>query len=449
MTMTLLEKHTMDKKHKGIPPSGIFRRGGKLLKLGGKLLKDEMSQKISQWSQKNETVNAITTRKKQIEEAVMVLTELKGAALKTGQFLSIELSDLLPKEVSSIIAKLHQQSQFMPYSEVEAILHKELGSEKISKIRDLDSIPLGAASIGQVHRASIDGRQVAIKIQFPDIAKSVDSDILLVKSITSSILKILGKKIDLDDTFREVKSILKKELDYLREADSMTRYRENFIRDERFIVPTVMSEFCSKRVLTMTFEEGVSVSHLLESDNAQKEDIDYFGNLLLELLIREFFDHALVQTDPNYGNFLFQLKEKKLVLLDFGATKKYSQALIKNFRKLAQLSYEGKQEELIILARKMKILDEKESDNVEELFVELMESIICLFRQENQPTDFGNLEALDLIRQNTRKYVAAVKHTSPAKDLLFLNRKLGGIYHLLKDMSFRGDLYQYYKMALD
>jgi predicted unusual protein kinase regulating ubiquinone biosynthesis (AarF/ABC1/UbiB family) len=165
----------------------------------------------------------------------------------------------------------------------------------------------------------------------------------------------------------------------------------------------------------------------------------------------EFFDLGLVQTDPNYGNFLVGEDEGTLVLLDFGATKSYSPTFRAQVRSLLKLAYACDNERLIKSAIEFELLDPREDEKAQQLFCELMETVVYMFRSEVQPFNFADTDFLSEIREVAMNFANGVQYTAPAKHMIFLNRKLGGMFHLMKDAGCGVDLTPYWNraMALD
>lgn len=417
------------KKNKKIPTSALFRVS-KLLGTTGIILGRELSNQVAKKAGFEKLKDKVQQRTEYALEIVQTLGQLKGAALKAGQMLSLEFSDLLPKEVNKILSSMNDKSTFMDIEDVLKILKKELGSEQLAKLENITDEPIAAASIGQVHSATFNGSRVAIKVQYPKVDRTIDTDLNTLKRLIKTFIKVTKRNINIDGTFAEIRKNLRREVDYNQEAAQLAKYKDFFESNNNYIVPTVLSDFSTKRVLTMSLEQGDKIRDYLLSPEL---DSNLIAKLVLDLLKLEFFTFGLVQTDPNPGNFLIQPTEGRLVLLDLGSNKQYSVAFRKKIIRLLRVSMNGTNQELIEYAHKLKILDPKESLEVKMLFTELMQQIISMYRPENQPFDFGSEAYLKGIRQKSVEFVKLVQHTNPEKELIFLNRKLGGMFHILKD----------------
>jgi predicted unusual protein kinase regulating ubiquinone biosynthesis (AarF/ABC1/UbiB family) len=252
--------------------------------------------------------------------------------MKTGQLLSLEFSDLLPPEITEILRTLHDSSTFMPFEQVEKILRKELGEVLFADLKNVSKTPISSASIGQVHSAELHGQKVAIKVQFPGVDKSIGADLALVRKAAESILWVQNKKVPLDSFFEECERVLKQEVDYKKEAKFSHKFGELVGDHEYYLVPKVFEDYSTRRVLILSFMEGQRLGDWLKSSRSEAENLQ-FAERILELLFLEFFEWGAVQTDPNFGNFLYRPETGQLVLLDFGACNFYT----KKFRRIRSM----------------------------------------------------------------------------------------------------------------
>lgn len=225
---------------------------------------------------------------------------------------------------------------------------------------------------------------------------------------------------------------LKLEADYVREASSLRTYRDAFKGHHDLVIPEVFEDFSTKKVLTMTFEEGVRLSEWISGDLTDLQRND-FGKLVLGLLAKEFFELGIVQTDPNYGNFLIQDDGKRLVLLDFGAVRTYEKDFRTDIKGLLDAAIRRDHAAVLRISDEMSLLDPRETQKIREDYLAMLDLIASMFRPECQPFSFADETFLKNIRTTSIAFAQNVQYTTPAKQLLFVNRKLGGMYHLLKD----------------
>lgn len=274
------------------------------------------------------------------EKLARRLAGMRGAAMKMGQMLSMESADILPREFTDALATLRDSANRMPRSQVRGVLGREYGKGWEARFESFDYEPAAAASIGQVHRAvTRDGRRLAMKIQYPGVAKSISSDVDNMAMFLRAA-RILPIEMDISGIVAEVKRQLKEEADYLIEAGHLRKYRRLVSGEDHFLVPRVHDDFTTRRILAMDFVEGAPLESLGAPGVAQKER-DRCGTLLQGLLFRELFEFHTMQTDPNFANYLYQSGEGRIVLLDFGSTASFSKAFTQRYARISRALIDG------------------------------------------------------------------------------------------------------------
>jgi aarF domain-containing kinase len=427
-------------------PGTIFGRAGRLLAAGAKIAATEISGRAYDAVRERPAAAALAQKVRQTRELVATLGQLKGAAMKAGQMLALELGDLLPPEVVEVLRELHDSCGSMPFDQVRYILRRELGVAKLAKLEDLTPEPIAAASIGQVHKATLDGKPVVVKVQFPGVAKSIDADLAVLRRIVNLYLSTQGKTIDTQATFEELAKGFKEEADYRLEAANLALYKETHGNPD-FVVPDVFGDYSTERVLTLSFEAGRRLGEWLKA-GPTRAAVDRFAPLVVRLMVEEFFVHGVVQTDPNYGNFLYREQEGRIVLLDFGATKRYPASFRKDIRDLMKAVSEGDDAAVMALTFDHELLDRREPPEVIALYLAMLRKITAMFAPERQPFNFGDDRFLRELRELVIRFTSAVRHSPPARQLIFLNRKLGGMFHLLKDLDATLDLRPFFEDVL-
>jgi aarF domain-containing kinase len=425
-------------KPKGAIPRSPFRRATQLLVAGAKIAAQEVGARAS--AALGASDNPLAVRVKQTQELVAALSRLKGAAMKGGQLLSIELSDVLPPEIVAVLRQLHDAGTTMPLAQVQEILSREIGAEKAAQIENLSTEPIASASIGQVHSATIAGRPVAIKVQFPGVAESIDSDLAVMRRIAESYLRLQGKKIYIEPVFQELAEGIRVEVDYLKEAANLQRYAAA-LRHPCFVVPRLEAEFSSSRVLVMSYEDGVRINNWLAS-KPSVHDRARFASLVLDLVVEEIMHTGLMQSDPNFGNFLYRPESGQLVLLDFGSTVEFSKETRLRFLTLVDAAMAGDEARLLELAHEYGYFDRRESPAVKADFLETARLIVGLFDEDRQPCHFADPEILRELRTTMLRFALGVNYSAPAQQLTFLGRKTSGMFHLLKELDAVVDLSQ-------
>ena len=263
------------------------------------------------------------------------LSQLRGAAMKLGQLLSLESADILPPEFAEALAALRASADTMPVAQLRRVLGREYGRGWEARFADFDFEPVAAASIGQVHAARThDGRELALKIQYPGVAKSIDSDVDNVAALLHAT-RILPVEIDVSGIVAEAKQQLRQEADYLAEAASLRRFRALVADEPRLQVPRVHDDLTTRRVLAMDYAHGLPIEELAGAGTPQARR-DAIGTLLQRLMFREIFEFRFVQTDPNFANYLIEPEGERLLLLDFGATREYDAAFVAHYAALCR-----------------------------------------------------------------------------------------------------------------
>lgn len=268
-----------------------------------------------------------------MERLVAKLSKMRGAALKLGQLMSFQDSKMLPAPIQEVLQRVQDRADYMPSWQRNRVLATNLGSDWRDLYDTFDEKPIAAASIGQVHRATLksNGAEVAVKIQFPGVADSINSDLDNL-SILLSATNLLPKGLYLNKTIDNARTELGWECDYEREAKCAIRYRDLLAaEDDIFMVPRIYPEASGKQVLTMEFMEGIGVTRVTSFTQEQR---DWIGAQILGLCLREITEFRFMQTDPNWTNFLYDANKNKLVLLDFGASREYPDKFITQYVQL-------------------------------------------------------------------------------------------------------------------
>lgn len=416
-------------------PTGLWSRGTKLMGMASKLAINEIGSRVKGWEDEKDKL------KNKIELAqtiVKTMSELKGASMKLGQLISMDMGEYLPPEVIKVLENLHQNSTFLPYDKIEIILKEELG-EKFHHLSEISQTPLAAASIGQVHTAKLDGNFVVIKIQYPGVAESIPSDLRLLKLLFKNLSFVQGNSGDLEPLFKELEEVLLRETDYEHECQMLKRYSDAF-KDSVYIVPLVYPDYSTKKIITMERIEGKCLNEWREKSLLGERQI--LAHQLLCLYLEEFFKHGLVQTDPNPGNFLLT-KDNRVALLDFGAVKEYDRAFIEGYKNVLIASRNQDTKKLMEESVRLNFIDPRESEEVKGLYFQMMECLSAPFRQEG-PFDFADKKFYDDSKNISWALSRKCKYSPPPKDLLFLHRKLAGVFVLIRKLDVKLVLNDYW-----
>jgi predicted unusual protein kinase regulating ubiquinone biosynthesis (AarF/ABC1/UbiB family) len=353
------------------------------------------------------------------------LSHLRGAALKLGQMLSMDAGVILPDELAAILARMRDDARHMPPKQVQSVLNAEWGQGWHSRFARFDVRPFAAASIGQVHRAILpDGRDLAIKVQYPGVRASIDSDAENMAMLLR-LPGVLPRKMDVAPLLAEAKRQLHAEADYLAEARHLTRFSALLADSDRFVVPTLHPELSTAQVLAMSYVQSVPLESLV---NAPQEVRDQAARLLIDLVLRELFVFGAMQTDPNLANYRYQPDSGRIVLLDFGAVQLVDPSLAADFRDLLRVALDGGAEATRTAMLRIGYFADDTTPQHKDLIQSMFTLAMAPLRQDT-PFDFGSSGLLDRLRRMGLAIGSErdLAHVPPAATL-FLHRKIGGMY---------------------
>ena len=254
----------------------------------------------------------------EIKELPGDLETLGPTYIKLGQFLSTR-SDLLPESYLNALSRLQDDVKSFPFAEVEKIISSELGIRFSKAFRDFDPEPIGAASIGQVHRAVLkDGRNVVVKVQRPGIRDDIIKDLDALGDIAEFLQNHTktGEEYGIETVFNEFRKVLIRELDYRNEVQNLKTVGRNLREFENIIVPAPVEDYCTSKVITMDYISGENVTafsplRFLEVDGKK------LANELFEAYLKQIIIDGIYHSDPHPGN-IFITQNNKIALLDLG-----------------------------------------------------------------------------------------------------------------------------------
>lgn len=245
------------------------------------------------------------------------LGSLKGVPMKIGQMISLH-EKLLPDEVTSILKTLQQKAPAVPFSDILEMIRTELGA-RFSRIREIDESAIASASIGQVHRAVLDdGREIALKVQYPGIDDVIRADMKNLKGVLKLLFSMFSV-MDMDLVWQELNDRLIEELDYEKEAASMNRTAALFKDYPRIIIPGVIDELTTRHVLAMELVCGISPDAV--SDSSYPQDLrNTWAEAITCFVLKGLFEFRFLHADPNLANFAF-CEDGRVIVYDFGCMK--------------------------------------------------------------------------------------------------------------------------------
>lgn len=379
------------------------------------------------------------------------LGELKGSMMKVGQMLSTYGEALLPAEANSILKSLQSQTPTLAWAAIEERLRSELG-DALDDL-DVETTPLAAASLGQVHRGTVraTGHAVAVKVQYPGVDKAVDADL----STLRQLLRVAG----LSPTgpsapalFAEVRAMLRREVDYDLERETTDAFAAAFADVPGVVVPRTWPAWSGPRVLTTDFLTGVRFDDP-EVLALPQQRRDALGALVFEMLLREVFVLRAVQTDPHLGNFVVQLDPAgdRVGLLDFGAVRPIGDDVMGTYARFIHGALHQQPEPMIQVGRDMGFVVDGDKPELVERFVELCLMVVEPFADPERPGgpppfmdregryDWGATDLPARLASKGKEGVLAFKLRTPPPWTFFLDRKLGGVYMILSVLKARFD----------
>ncbi len=355
------------------------------------------------------------------------LAHLRGAAMKLGQMLSMDAGDVLEPELADILSRLRSNADPMPAKQLNAVMESSLGTNWKAEFLSFNFKPIASASIGQVHQAYSDaGDNLAVKVQYPGIRKSIDSDVDNV----GTLLKVVGlipESVDYKGLLEEAKKQLHDEADYAREAQFAIRYHDALKEHPHFVVPKIHTESCSDSVLAMEFIDGSPIEQIEHYDQSTR---DFVMHSLLELLFRELFEFKMVQTDPNFANYLYIENTRQIGLLDFGATREYSERFSTGYRQAFASVVNNDEQGLNDALEQIGFFSQTILPDQRQAILDLVK-MACEPMLVDEPYDFKASGLAQKLREagTILSMEQEYWHTPPA-DALFLHRKIGGMYLL-------------------
>lgn len=375
-----------------------------------------------------------STHQRSGELIAKTLGDLKGAVMKVGQMASVA-RDVLPKELAEALGSLQREAPPMPFDVIAEQIEREFGTSPESLFKRFERVPFASASIGQVHRAvTDDGREVVVKVQYPGVDDAVGSDLAHLKLALRASGLVRIKKKALDALFAELKARLTEELDYCNESDNVRFFAEYYKDHPKVVVPEVVGERSSQRVLTLTYEPG---EHLHDVGGYPQNLRDQLGQTLFEMVADQVFNLQVLHADPNPANFAFR-QDGTVVLYDFGCVKRLDPEIIKAYlftiKSGLDEDYDGVEQGLRRLGAR-----NVDGPEVPPDYYKVWRDIFARPFVSDEPFDYGQAslqrEALKHVPTFLTKYMTAFQ---PPAELVFLDRVVVGHYGTLRRLGARG-----------
>lgn len=379
---------------------------------------------------------------------VAKLSRMRGAALKLGQMMSFQDSKVLPPTINTVLQRVQDSADYMPASQRDRVLVRNLGPEWRDLFSNFEEKPFAAASIGQVHKATLksNGKDVAVKVQYPGVRNSIDSDLNNL-SLLLTASQLLPRGLFLDRTIANARTELGWECDYEREAKACIRFQE-LVADEQdtFKVPTIYNEACGADVLTAEFMHGTAVTKIKDLSQSER---DWIGTQILRLCLRELMEWRFMQTDPNWTNFLYNRQTQKLELLDFGASRDFPDKFVEPYVSLLIAASKNDRDACRDLSIRLGYLTGSESKDMLKAHVD---SILTLAEPfvDSAPKvyDFEDQTITDRVRANIGLMLKE-RLAPPPEETYSLHRKLSGAFLLCARLKSKVPARELFANAVD
>ncbi|MFT4849521.1 MAG: putative unusual protein kinase regulating ubiquinone biosynthesis (AarF/ABC1/UbiB family) [Sediminicola sp.] len=375
------------------------------------------------------------------------LKSLKGSALKVAQMLSME-KNIMPKAYVDKFSLAQFQVPPLSAPLVRKTFKRYFGDTPESIYDTFDSSSIAAASIGQVHKASKNGKALAVKIQYPGVADSISSDLALVRPVAMKMFNLKGK--DSDKFFKEVEGKLLEETDYVLEVAQSKEITEACAKISNLVFPKYYEELSGNRIITMDWMTGIHLSEFTKK-NTDVDDANKIGQALWDFYMFQMHVLRRVHADPHPGNFLVDA-DTNLIAIDFGCVKEVPEEFYVPYFEIANPKNLDNPELFLEKMYALEIL--KATDTPEEIkfFTELFHEMLSLFTRpfHGEAFDFSDSKFFGEIASLGEKFaknteLRKMNGNRGSKHFLYINRTFFGLYNLLNDLGASVDINNYKK----
>jgi len=430
--------HEEEEQESRSVPSGRAARIGQFGKLAGGVAGGMMAEGARRLAKgERPALRDMLLTPQNVTRVADRLSHLRGAAMKLGQMISMDAGDMLPKELTLIMARLRQNAYRMPPRQLQKILAQQWGENWRRRFAHFGAAPIAAASIGQVHRATTHaGETLAVKVQYPGVRESIDSDVDNVATLLR-VSNILPRDLDIAPLLAEAKKQLHDEADYVREAHYLVQFGELMADAPGYLVPAFNEEFSTDQVLAMEFMDGKAIETLTEASQETRNSVMHS---VFELVLREIFEFGIIQSDPNFANYRYRAETGELILLDFGAACPVEPSVAAAYRALITNAFRGDIEAVREEAVAAGFIG---AAAAQKFTAQINMMIGALLDELNRPGkfDFGDRAFVDIFRQQGME-IAADKQSwhIPPTQMLFVQRKISGTALLAAKLGAKIDI---------
>ncbi|MCF8059003.1 MAG: AarF/ABC1/UbiB kinase family protein [Bacteriovoracaceae bacterium] len=407
---------------------GRFAELGKsLTKATGHLALDKLGDTIHKAAQKKTEVENFHRKAMAAKEIIKSMGELKGALMKLGQMLSITEDLIIPPEISKLFTELQKNAPSMNDRELDQVFKESFNKLPEELFLDFNRVPMAAASIGQVHKATLhDGTHVAVKVQYPKIVKAIKNDFENLESLKKVVALIFPKVPNIDSYLFELKRSLAEECDYHKERESINFFRESsFEKFPQVKIPKTYEELSSGTILTLEFMEG---EDFIKTKSYDQQTRDSLGQLLYDYHNFCFYELRCLHTDPQYGNFLFT--RDTIILLDFGSVRTFNKEFVEDYIVLLKSIEDKDLERYREVLLKFGFFEEYDTDDLFANHLEMVHELYIPYIQTGKHT-IPKVNPIDLVKGFVDK-IDLKGRRSPREEFLLLDRAHLGLYTKLR-----------------
>lgn len=378
------------------------------------------------------------------QKVVRTMGELKGAAMKLGQMLSV-LPDQMPEEIRAELAALQKDTPPMPYEMVAAQFEAGTGTPLRDAFRVFEPEPIGAASIGQVHRATLfDGTKVAVKVQYPGILDTLESDLKNLGSLMQ-MGRVVADKERLEAILNELRTGILEEADYSIEADNLERYGAVFGAHPDLVVPSVRKDLSANNVLTMEFLEGRKLDDaILELEPEARNEA---GVRFSKLFIWMFHEQHTLHADPHPGNFLL-MPDGRIGLLDFGCVRTYDPKFCDLWLEILVAKWDHDKHRLRGIFDRLGYEAQKGSKGLDNQQLHELTDITCAPFLYDRDFDWGKWRPRPALEAFTKANLNILQYASPP-EAVFYFRVAAGVWGLLTRAEVKANYHRIAKETVE
>jgi predicted unusual protein kinase regulating ubiquinone biosynthesis (AarF/ABC1/UbiB family) len=394
----------------------------------------------------------------QAKQWVQEIGQLKGGVVKLGQILATYGDYCLPKPLASALHNLEADTEALDWAVIFSVINETLGSDTTEL--DISQKALAAASLSQVHRATIklSKQEICLKVLYPQIQETLASDFKTLKAALVLVAKKQQRN-EMTQRLNAIFSILLEEVDPHIESDKICRWRKRLKDDRRFVVPEVYTRYSSPSVLAMSFEEGISQNDIA-IENLSQERRNQLAANMLELLLTEILLWGEMQTDPHAGNYRIRLARQAgeidaIVLLDFGSVRMISDQLLQPLHKMLLAAYADDKELLCAALQEAGFISEDTPNNVQSDFCEVLMGLIEPLNYKRRLEQGWDIPSYALDAKGNYRWADArlpermgkkalqsafsKNFSFPGVDFMLVARKLAGVYAFIAALDAKFD----------